>query len=1415
MKKSRLLCGVIASMSLGAIATSSGSIQAVHALEPDTRVIVKLTKDVKDLTSEEVKQSQEALLSRIRYSVNPNVELINSFSVLNNAMTLSVNKEDVEAIGKLSGVEKVYQDKVHVKKATSQGITFKVNKEANSEIDQNENVSARTMRKPGYDDGTGNILPGDTNDGEGTLIAILDNEFYFQGATKTEPEWHHEVFEPLPEGTAERIHAGDYFDENDPMKQIKYAALNAVKNEATSSGLKKKNADAGKEGSLYFNSKVPFYYDYGGHSETYSGDPIQDFDVHSTIDYHGSHVASITGANAPEYKGIAPLCQLACMKVFTDYQADAIAKDIGFGDSGGAYDSCILQALEDCIILGVDGINMSLGSDLAEFEDDDLAMQTIERMVKEEKILTSISNGNGGKESYNFIGGYGNWTKELVETGLLGSYANNPTSMSIGSAHPDYIYYKTGLRCGDTNVAYDDQIVNTERYPSEYQTEYRMKDIENASYYCSQHHSYHTKNDIIVEKIDGVEHYYCKDYPDVELEKEVAPNEWVYVPGFGSSSDYKNLKVEGKIAVVNRGSTSFADKYNVAAEKGAAGLLIINNDPTETDFTFRCSFGDDFNPSMPCAMILFKDKPYFERERSGEFTFMEKELSKDSDARTMSTFSTDGARSDLDIKPEITAPGDIIRGAVPPQTKEDKTETPLTTYEYLSGTSMSAPNYAGAQAVVLSKVTKDLVKDGVSDADLEVIKAEREKVNMRLMSTANPMYLNEGNPESGDVTYASPRVQGAGMADIYGALNSKVYLEGLNDQGEGIGKAKVELHNNADINRGDIKISFKAHNESDKALEYNVKLTIMRPATAENNKIVTSDYNYMGEVDSFEKLPGIRYYDPSYKKVVYTQGTASHKDCYKVSKQLTYYTSQSDYDHKTNPVTMDTGYWFVSSNVQNAQEGVVYDVLPNHEYLSTKDMVLDVVEGQKVTIQPGESTIKINDYSLSSEMKKKILETYEYGTYIEGFVELIATGFEEDLAMPFLGFYGGGDLKEGQDYNSAPVVEPFQFEKEVGQVYPSDLVNDLTKQLVGKDNVNFASMWLAGYAERPELVDTDQIIKNDRNFAQLNEFHYVGTDPMTGETDEDAGNNIYVGNASQTNTMIIQQFILRSVRDNFFEIKDQAGNVVYRSAMEDAIFGDTYGTYALHKSMVASSYLGGGYVADRALAVVPLYDETTRKPFADGDYTITFNYQLNGTGKWVNKSYNLHIDNTPPEVTNIYEKDGKVRIEMKDVALSYVTVGYTNLSVQYDDVKKIYYVDVEKDFIKQSMEEIGRTQDDQYRLYISPVDKAFGSCGAIVHFNEEGNYDDYTIVQNKNLKVTNDFKIDENGAFVFIEIDEYGRETVVDIDSIISIGVRGVDKSTSAGGVALSLGLTVGVIAVAFSAVMIAIIKMTAKRKRK
>lgn len=1369
MKKSRLLCGVIATMSLGAVGAISVAPKATEALTPDTRVIVKLSKDIEDLTVEEAEASQQNLLSRIRYSVNPNAEFLGSYNVLNNAINLKVNSSDIEKIEKLSGVEKVYKDHMRVKQSNSKGITYKVKKDSSStpEIDPNENVSARTMRKPGYDDGTGNKLPGVTREGEGTVVAILDNEFYFRAKTNTSEAWHHEVFDPLPEDVKVRFdekHNNQIQFRSSSNKRALYAVFG-------DSGMRPVKLDQpGREGSLYFNSKVPFYFDYGGSIEKLSTDDITpDFDVHSDIDYHGSHVASITAANATgdtatfgetatEYKGIAPYAQLACMKVFSEFKADDIAKSMGFSDASYCFDSCILHALEDCRKLRVDGINMSLGSDLDEFSDDDLAMETIHKMVEEDGILTSISNGNDGKESYAFAGGYGNWTNEMVETGILGSYANNEYSMSIGSAHPDYIYYKTGIKIGEKTIAYDDQIVNNERYPSEYKEDIKMHD------------------------------------------KLGSGSSYVYVPGFGTSNDYKGLDVEGKVAVVNRGSSSFADKYATAVDKGAIGLFIINNDPTETDFTFRCSFGDDFNPTIPCAVILFKDKPYFESNTQSEFVFVEKELAKDEAARTMSTFSTDGARSDLKIKPEITAPGDIVRGAVPPQTKEDKADTPLTTYEYLSGTSMSAPNYAGAQALVLSeKISSKSIRehDGVIDDKIykdrttgeetnseqwDEIVAERRKVDMRLMSTANPMNIVDPNPETNKVNYASPRVQGAGMVDLYGALNSKVYLEGfetVDGEEKGLGRAKIELGNNDDINKGKLKLSFYAHNESENSLSYKVKLTVMRPAQASNNEIITSDYNYLGEVDSFEKLPGIQYYDYSYRRVVYTSGTASYKDCYKVTKELTYYRTQADYEAKTNPVVIPVGKYYVSSQVENAVEGVVYSELPKHKYLSTKDIVLEVVQKQTVTIPSGDSKVVIDEYSLSEKDKQAILEAYPYGTYIEGFVELLSKGFEEDLSIPFLGFYGGGDKIEGQDYNSAPVVEEFQFEKNPGQVYPSDLVNDAAKSLMGKDYADTSSLWMVGYSKSPDDISVEKILTNDKNVKQLTGFYPAGTDPLTG-SDEEAKNTIYVGNAEMTNTMIIQQFVLRSVADNYFTITNKkSGEVVYKSAMED-IYGDTNGLFNLYKSHINFGY----YFAHRALAVVPLYNETTHERFADGEYEIEFNYLLNGTQKWVSKSYNLVIDNEPAVITSVYEYNGQVRIEMKDAGLSYLTIGYTKVPVNYDEAKtiekndgyKYYYVDVMKSLIESSMNELGRTEDGTYRLYLSPVDKAYGSSGVIVHFTKKGSYNEMTFVQNRYLKSNNDFRIDANGNVSFIEIDQYGNENLTSLKGVIVIASNSANK---------------------------------------
>ena len=1338
MIKTHLLIGLAALMSAGLI-TSHAQPQS-NLKEKDTRIIVELSKGLDGLSEQQISNSQSALLSRIRNTVTNNLDVVEHYNVLANAVCISVNSSDVEAIKNVPGVKSVTVDKLHAKKESGETYSARITR---ADPIPDENISATTMQKPVA-----------TNDGEGTAIAILDNEFYFRaqhevGTThakdcafaKQENDGraiHHEVFAPLAEGVKVR-----YTFDN----------LTSVVTK-TKARRKSSKVEAGVEGSLYFNNKVPFYYDYGGTSTSYGKEGKMDYDVSSSVDYHGSHVASIAAANAATYKGIAPKAQLVCMKVFTDYKASKTAENLGFGSHTGAYDSCILAALEDCITLGVDGINMSLGSDLDDFDQDSITLKTLTRLANS-GIMTSISAGNSGKSSYASIGGYANWTRDMVETGIMSSYANNASVMTIASGQPDQIFYETAIRIDGSNIAYDDQIVNREGYDDDYLVEHKMYDDLGPGTHGYQ-----------------------------------------YVPGFGTSTDYDGLDVDGKVAVVNRGSTSFADKYKVAVDKGASALIVINNDPTSSDFNFRMSFGDGFTPSIPCALVLFKDKTFFETNRTGTFTFLSKEVSDNADKRTISSYSTDGATYDYDLKPEITAPGENIRGAVPPQNKDDRTDTPLSTYQYLSGTSMSAPNYAGAQALVLgesSAMEEALADDEVTSEERAKINAYRSTVDMRLMSTAVPMVDKSENPETHVKTLTSPRMQGAGMVNLTGAINSDVYLEGLNDANKGIGKTKIVLRNNDDIASGKIKLSFLAHNESESSRSYDVSLSVMRPAVKNANDIITGDYNFRGEIESIKLLPGITYYDGS--SVVKSQGTASYKDVFKITRQIEYWPSKAAYDldHPVgDPVKYDNaiifaqGTYYVSSNVKNASVGVVYDTLPGKDYQSVQDVLLTKVEGQVVTIPSGESTVTINEYNLTEEQKTAILNAYPYGCAIEGYVELKSKDSLPDLVIPYLGFYSGTDRDANKSYASAPVVEPFSFEKNISEVYPSDLVNDITRSLLGKDNVDFGSMMLVGHADSPSDINTTNVLSNDQNFKQLAGFYEVGLDPNTGEYLDDAKNNIYVGNPDESNTLIIQQFVLRSVDDNYFTIKNSKGEIVYKSVLEDMLFGDQYGRYPLYKSHVDADYLGAGYVAHRAFASVPLYNPDTRESFEDGVYTLTFNYKLAATGDWVSNSYSLNVDRTNPLVSSVKQYTGedgelRVRIDIDDMRASYAVVGYSKYDVEYDSETKSYYIDISKEDVDASMEELGATLKGQKRLFVKVYDMARGYTGAIIHFNNKDNYSDYQIVQSRELNVYNDF-IYKDGTLSYIEIDIDGNETAVEIAGNVAtnLPLKGEGLSTGA-----------------------------------
>ncbi len=1387
-----MLAALIAGAAMSANVAANSHSQTSYVKPLDTEIIVEVDRSLDSLTQDGIKNTQNAIRNRIKNYVTPHVKDICSFNVLNNAFAVAVNGDYVDQIRNLPGVKSVTINSLHWAQTPESDDGAVYIRGANDGIyDESQNVSALTMEKPN-----------NTNDGEGTVIAILDNEFYLRARHKEGNEvvasWNHETFDDLDSSVVKRF---DFVTNQtagasaEDVAASKAAYLEMIKDTHayTYDSDYDKVADKetvitdtmlGDEGSLYYSSKVPFYFDYGGEKEIHSDYASQDFDVSSEITYHGSHVASIAAGNAANYKGIAPKAQLVLMKVFTNFKPNKVEEAVGLQSSTGAYDIPILRALEDCVTLGVDGINMSLGSNLNDFDQESITSKTLKTLAQS-GILTAVSAGNSGKSAYGFAGGYGNWTFESQETGILSSYTNIVETMDVASGQPIRKFYENAFKLGEHYIEFDDQIVNREGWPDDYDVEHKMIEV-------------------------------FQDEEGHPLERQ-----WVYIPGFGNSSDYGSLDLQNKIAVVNRGSISFSEKYKIAQGKGAVAMVIINNDPTASSFNFRCSFGDD-QPEIPVALVLYSDIDKFGTpgvvSESNKFSLVNKKVLDNLRAYTLSTFSSDGATFDLQLKPEITAPGENIRGAVPPQKKEHREESPLSTYEYLSGTSMSAPNYAGAQSVLLSKVSKDVFSKASPTADdLKKVSDFRDTVNMRMMSTARVMsdydydpetYYNSGTSETKEYRYTSPRIQGAGMVNLDAAYNTDVYLEGFSADGRtGSKKSKIELRNSDLINNGTIKLSFIGHNESNEKRSFKAKIVVMRPAVDHTTDIVTKQYNNLGDVDSIANFPGVTYYragwvfNPETGKSEFSnhiesksQLSFAHNDVYKVIKEIKYWATP-EACAQAHP-TEDKDTWDETLGLTPIPVGRYYNAgddkianwlpLPDHPYQSVQDTLICEKEYAGTIEIPANSskTFNLDEVTLTTEQKAAISEYFDYGCYLEGYLELESLDNKYDLSMPWMGFYGNIEGKENSSYEDCPVVEPFSFEKDSTKVYPSDLVNDLSKSLLGKTNVDFGSEWITTYIEQGKTFNSDKILMNDESLSHLCEsnsnYHLVGTD-LEGNRYGDAKNNIYVGSPHSSNTMIIQQFVLRSCADNYFTITNEKGKMVYKDALQDMLFGDTLNKWTLYKSMVDDSYLGGGYVAHRAFAVIPLYDGNGQA-FASGNYTITFNYLLAATGTWVSKAYNMIIDSDTPTVKNIVEQGDNIRINITESNLADLYVGSSSFTnrMKYDSKSKQFYVELSKVEAIEIMNENLNRENQTGRLFVGMYDKAYGYTGAIIKFNNKDKdaakhygpefvqkhrfiplFNNYTIVEH--YEFDGGVDIEDLGEVInFFELDAKGTPTKIE-----------------------------------------------------
>ena len=699
--------------------------------ERDATIIVKMKNNVGGYS---LKSAQDRLLAQISNDITSNFVVKTRYYNIFNGFVLDVPSSYVSQIRNLEAVSDVNYNNILQEFNSGDGEAIEIT------LANGKTASSKTMEKP---DGT--------NDGKGTFIAILDNGFYIKQLEGSQ-EYHH-VFAPLAA-------------EDAPITQ------SALKTKIDAAG-SKFHGKYDETNTTYFNSKVPFYYDYGGDTQ---GKVKPDYVVYAEGQDHGTHVASIAGGNAgDEYQGIAPKAQMALMKVFTTYMSGQEYKS-------GAYTEAVLTALEDCLILDVDAINMSLGSNLNDFDDNTIVEETI-RSLQEKGTFVCVAAGNEGKGSWSNTA-YRYWGTDMVETGILSSYANNSGSMTVASTQADTQFYGAALLVNDVNIPYTDQVTN-------------------------------------YNSTSGAVEYTPQRYLTDIVKNNQNEFSFVMVPGYGEAKDYTGLDVTGKIAVVDRGSSTFRDKVEQATKAGAVAMVCINN-TADKEINIRMSFGDDkFTPDIPVAFVVKGMRDNFVNDADKVCKIVQNEELTNPDARTISDYSSDGMKYDLSIKPEISTPGENIKGAI---------LKGVDSYESMSGTSMATPNYTGAVALMIS--------NHLNDANY------RKTINARMMSTAQPMKDNTIEEE-----YTSVRRQGAGLVNLDGAINSKVYLDGLDAQNKQLGKAKIELKNNDDIKQGKVALKFAAINEGTEAITYKAKTYIYAP------NIVEFD------AEQYETLAGNKFQD--------------------------------------------------------------------------------------------------------------------------------------------------------------------------------------------------------------------------------------------------------------------------------------------------------------------------------------------------------------------------------------------------------------------------------------------------------------------------------------------------------------------------------------------------------------------------
>ncbi|KAF9156129.1 hypothetical protein BG015_007171 [Linnemannia schmuckeri] len=206
--------------------------------------------------------------------------------------------------------------------------------------------------------------------------------------------------------------------------------------------------------------------------------------------------------------------------------------------------------------------------------------------------------------------------------------------------------------------------------------------------------------------------------------------------------------LDGAVAFIKRGTCSFVQKIKLAQDAGAIGCIFYNN----VEGGLRPKIDDPSVHIFGHGITQLQGQLILDQFGSGKTSKVEviykteKGVFKNAMANQISLFSSWGLGPELELKPDVGAPGGYIYSTIP---------VVKGSYSTMSGTSMATPFVAGTAALMLQ-------------ADPTI---DRREVLGRLQIYAKPGLYKDTH------IMDSVARQGAGMVNVWDAIRGQAFVE--------------------------------------------------------------------------------------------------------------------------------------------------------------------------------------------------------------------------------------------------------------------------------------------------------------------------------------------------------------------------------------------------------------------------------------------------------------------------------------------------------------------------------------------------------------------------------------------------------------------------------------------------------------